>query len=91
MQFRRATGVMHEQLDGQAVLLDPDAVRLVTLNAVGTLVWELLEEERTQAELVAKLLPMVRGVTAETLDVDVAAFLEELVDVGVVVTIDDPT
>lgn len=83
--------MIHEQLDGQAVLLDPDAVHLVTLNPVGSLVWDLLDEERTRAELVGQLLPKVRGVTVEDLDVDVAAFLAELVEIGVVVASDEQT
>ena len=89
MQFRRASGVMHERLDGHAVLLDPDAVRMLTLNPVGTLVWELLDEDRTCAELATLLSPKVRGVTAEQLEVDVRSFLDELVEARVVVIASD--
>jgi coenzyme PQQ synthesis protein D (PqqD) len=89
MQFQRASGVMHELLDGHAVLLDPDAVRMLTLNPVGTLVWELLDEDRTCAELVTLLTPKVRGVTAEQLEADVRSFLDELVEARVVVIASD--
>ena len=89
MQFRRASGVIHEQLDGHAVLLDPDAVRMLTLNPVGTLVWELLDDGRTSAELTTLLLPKVRGVTVEQLELDVRAFLEELIEAGVVIESDE--
>jgi len=89
MQFRRASGVVYDELDGHAVLLDRNAVRMLTLNPVGTLVWQLLDEDRTCAELATLLLPKVRGVTAEQLELDVAAFLDELTDAGVVITSDD--
>jgi Coenzyme PQQ synthesis protein D (PqqD) len=91
MRFRRASGVIHEQLDGHAVLLDPDAVRMLTLNRVGTLVWELLDHDRTGTELVALLLPEVRGVTVEQLEADVASYLDELVALGVVLASDEPS
>ena len=89
MQFRRASGVVYDELDGHAVLLDRNAVRMMTLNPVGTLVWQLLDEDRTCAELATLLLPKVRGVTAAQLELDVAAFLDELTDAGVVITSDD--
>jgi hypothetical protein len=89
MQFRRATGVVYDELDGHAVLLDRGAVRMLTLNPVGTLVWQLLDDDRTCAQLTALLLPKVQGVTAEQLAIDVASFLDELVEAGVVITSDE--
>jgi hypothetical protein len=90
-RFRRASGVIDDELDGHAVLLDQTAVRMLTLNPVGTLVWQLLDDDRTGAELTALLLPKVRGVTAEQLDRDVESFLHDLVEAGVVVTSDEPS
>jgi hypothetical protein len=89
MQFRRASGVAYDELDGHAVILDRSAVTMLTLNPVGTLVWQLLDDDRTCAELTALLLPKVRGVTAEQLEIDVASFLNELVEAGVVITSDE--
>jgi hypothetical protein len=91
MQFQRASGVIYDELHGHAVLLDRGAVRMLTLNPVGTLVWQLLDDERSCTELAALLLPKVRGVTTEQLEVDVASFLDELVRAGVVTTSDDPS
>ena len=89
-RFRRVSGVISDELDGHAVLLDQSAVRMVTLNPVGTLVWQLLDDDRTCAELSTLLLPKVRGVTPEQLEIDVASFLHDLVEAGVVTTSDDP-
>jgi len=89
MQFRRASGVISDELNGHAVLLDRGAVRMVTLNPIGTLVWQLLDDDRTCSEVVTLLLPNVRGVTIEQLETDVASFLDELVEVGVVIATDE--
>lgn len=89
MRFRRASDVVGDVLDGHAVLLDPDAAKMLTLNPVGTLVWRHLDGDRTCAELVTLLLPNLQGVTAEQLEDDIAAFLRELVDAGVVITSDE--
>ena len=67
MQFRRASDVIYDVLDGHAVLLDPSATKMLTLNPVGTLVWRHLDDDRTCAELVTLIIPLVRGVTAEQL------------------------
>ena len=91
MQFRRAEGVVYDELDGHAMLLDRHAVRMLTLNRVGTLVWNLLDEDRTCAELTALVLPKVRGVTVEQLEIDVASFLDELVGAGVAIASDEPS
>lgn len=89
MQFRRAPNVTYDELDGHAVLLDRSAVKMLTLNPVGTLVWQLLDDDRTCAELTSLLLPRLRAVTAEQLEIDVASFLSELVEAGVVITSDE--
>ena len=86
MQFRRASDLTCDELNGLAVILDRSAVRMLTLNPVGTLVWRLLDDDRSCAELTTLLLPKVRGVTAEQLEADVASFLNELVEAGVVIT-----
>lgn len=90
MLFRRASEVTSEELNGHAVLLDRSAARMLTLNPVGTLVWRLLDDDRSCAELTTLLLPKVRGVTAEQLEVDLASFLDELVEAGVVITSERP-
>jgi hypothetical protein len=87
VQYRRASGVVSDELDGHAVLLDRNAVRMLTLNPVGSLVWHLLDHDRTCAELATLLLPKVRGVTVEQLEIDLASFLAELVAAGVVVAL----
>jgi hypothetical protein len=84
MGWQRSPGVVYEVVDGQAVLVDPDGVELITLNAVGTLVWEELDRAAGPAQLVAALHDRLEGVTADDLERDVAEFLVEMEAAGLV-------
>lgn len=76
----RADGVVYEVVDGQAVLVDADGREMITLNPVGTLIWQALDGESDSAALAERLLPQLEGVTSDQLQNDVAAFLRELLD-----------
>ena len=78
MAWQRSPRVVYEVVDGQAVLVDPEGVELVTLNPVGTLVWQELDGRREAAELASALLGRLEGVTGPELERDVAEFLAEL-------------
>jgi hypothetical protein len=84
-QLARAKGVAYEVVDGKAVLVDPVGLELVTLNEVGTLVWEALPEHGDADSLAENLLSRLEGVSAEELRADIGAFLHELRDLGLVV------
>jgi hypothetical protein len=70
--------VVYEVVDGQAVLVDPDGAELITLNRVGTLVWQELDGHRDTDELVAVLAGQFDDATPEDIGRDVVAFLAEL-------------
>lgn len=78
----RADGVVYEVVDGQAVLVDAAGHEMITLNPVGTLIWQALDGESDTAALAERLLPQLEGVTSDQLQNDVAAFLRELLDLG---------
>ncbi len=73
----------YEIIDGQAVVIDPDGRELVTLNEVGTQIWEHLDGRRGVSELVDELLGNFDGVTREQFEADVIAYLDELRDAGI--------
>jgi hypothetical protein len=79
---RRAGAVTYEVIDGQAVLIDPDGVELITLNQVGTRIWEALDGRRGASELANDLLPSFMGVSRDQLERDTTAFLTELREAG---------
>jgi hypothetical protein len=89
MAFQRSPLVVYEVVDGQAVLVDPAGVELLTLNEVGTLVWEQLDGRRDAEHLAADLVGIFSGVTAEELARDIAEFLAEVESAGLVVPAGD--
>ena len=60
------------------MLVDPSGTELLTLNPVGTLVWEALDGNSGVEELVDRLLPQFVDVSREELEQDIGDFLEEL-------------
>ncbi len=88
MRFQRSPDVTYDVVDGHAVLIDPGAVQMLTLNPVGTLVWQHLDDDKTCEELTKALLPLLTGVSAEQLELDISSFLRTLADAGLVTTAD---
>ena len=86
--MRRADRVIWEVTGTRAVLLDADGNELITLNPVGTLVWDAIDGLPPDA--IADLIhPRLEGVTREQLATDVRAFLDELEELGVIVPADE--
>jgi hypothetical protein len=90
MAWQRSPRVVYEVVDGQAVLVDPEGVELLTLNAVGTQIWEALDGIREPADLTALLVGRFDGVTPDELERDITAFLAEISAAGLVDPADDP-
>jgi hypothetical protein len=86
--MRRADHVIWEVTGARAVLLDPDGTELITLNPVGTLVWDAIDG-RTPDAIADLLHPQFEGVTREQLAIDVRAFLDDLEQLGVIVPADE--
>lgn len=74
--FRRNPDAAFRVVDGQALIVMPKEAKMVTLNAVGTRVWELLEG-RTAAEIAATLI-LEFDVSEEEATADTISFLEIL-------------
>ena len=75
---RRADGAYFELVDDKAVIVDPEGRELVTLNRVGTAVWEALDGERDEGSIVDELAGRFPGVARRQLEGDVNSFLAEL-------------
>jgi hypothetical protein len=86
--MRRSPEVTFEIVDGRAILIDGKGTELITLNPIGTLVWNALDGERDVAAVADHLLPTLEGVTKEQLETDVATFLGEMSKEGLVVDAD---
>ena len=88
--YRRADGVLSEVIGDKAALVNPEGTELLTLNPVGTLVWEALPEAGNIDELVARVTGACGDAPADQVAADVSAFLAELRDLGLVVTDEPP-
>jgi hypothetical protein len=84
MAWQRSPAVIYEVVDGRAVLVDPDGVELITLNAVATLVWEALDGTREVPELATAIVDGLEGVTLPDLEHDIGEFLNEVEAAGLI-------
>jgi len=86
--MRRADHVIWEVTGSRAVLLDPDGSELITLNPVGTIIWDAIDGLPPDA-ITDLVHPQFDGVTRDRLESDVRAFLGELEELGVIVPTDE--
>ena len=81
MAVTRAEGVLDTVVDGKAVLINPAGTQVVDLNPMGSLVWSGIDGQREisdLAELVQQSLKGAADVPRSQIVADVAAFIEEL-------------
>lgn len=86
MRWRRADNVLFEMVGDRAVLIDGDGRELITLNRVGTRVWNALDGRRDAAALAADLVHQMNGVTVATLEQDIATFIDKMAALNLVAT-----
>ena len=84
-RLQRSADVVFDVVVDRAILLDGAGAELFTLNAVGTVVWHELDGRRDAGDLAADLLDQFVDVGFDELRADIAAFLDELAALGLVV------
>ena len=88
MSLRRSPQVIHEVVDGRAMLVTPDGAELLSLNVVGTMVWELIDDcDGDPGRVAERLISQFEGVSRDQLEADVREFLDELREQGLVVEV----
>lgn len=88
--MKRSRDFLLQNVGGQDFLVPlgakvMDMNALITLNATGRLVWELLAEDRSPEELVAEVVAHFE-VDQERARADIQAFLDQLRDMGLLET-----
>ena len=83
--LQRSDDVVFDMAGDRAVLLDASGTELITLNPVGSMVWNELDGVRDAAALAAALHDRFTGVGVDDLRDDIAAFLDELATLGLAV------
>jgi len=76
--LRRSADAYFEVVEDKAVIVDPAGTELLTLNAVGTIVWQAIDGEHDETAIVDELAGQFPDVARETLEADVGRFLTEL-------------
>lgn len=79
----RVDDITWREIDGDLVILDLRSSTYLTANASGTVLMRQLTEERTLPQLVQALVDAF-GIPERRAQQDVQAFLDELVDRGLV-------
>lgn len=87
--FSQAPGVTAEMSGDKIVALDAEGQTMVTLNAVGAIIWNHLDEPRNVIAIVHHMQASFPDVAVERLEADAMAFVEELLDAGLLVAADD--
>jgi hypothetical protein len=82
---QRSDHVVFDLADDRALLLGADGKELITLNPVGSVVWQELDGRRDAAALAADLHERFEDVDVEVLREDITMFLTELVELGLAV------
>jgi hypothetical protein len=89
MRYHRSADVTWELADQRAVILDAAGSTLTTLNPVGTLIWQYLDEARNDTDIVGHLAGRFPAVDRQLLHDDAEAFLARLVNGGFLVPATD--
>jgi Coenzyme PQQ synthesis protein D (PqqD) len=89
MRYHHAAEVTWELADERAVILDAAGRTLTTLNPVGTIIWQYLDEARDGTDIVGQLARRFPGVDRDQLHDDAEAFLAGLLDGGLLVSTAD--
>lgn len=79
----RSKAVAFTDLDGEIVMLDTEGGHYYELDAVGSRIWALLEDEPCMAKL-REALTAEYDIDGETCGRDLAEFLGELEELGLV-------
>lgn len=76
-------GVRFEELDGEAVVYDRTGKRAIYLNETATVVWKLLDGQRTVADISALLSKEYPDAAAE-IETDVSGAVDQMASARVV-------
>ncbi len=86
MTYRRAPGVLHQEVDGLVVLITAAGDELIDLNDTGSIVWRSLDGGADVAALVAAVRAVHPDAAEDAVTRDVEAFLAELAGSALVVS-----
>jgi hypothetical protein len=81
--------IVQAEVDGQISLYDPSSQRVVVLNTTASDIWHLSDGRHTLEGLVA-VLAETYGVEAQTIEQEVRATVNDLIEQGFLPSLDEP-
>ncbi len=88
--FSRAPGVLYDTLDQRAVLIDAQGTELITLNPLGTLVWQALDGARNDEAIAGQIAAQFAEVEPRRIADDLHGFLDQLLQLELITEIANP-
>jgi hypothetical protein len=85
VRYRRVDGVLHQVVDGRAMLIPPAGDEVVVLNPTGSAVWNALAEGGDIESLTETLHHAHPAIAGDAIRGDIATFLAELEGAGLVI------
>jgi hypothetical protein len=85
VRYRRVDGVLHQVVDGRAMLIPPAGNEVLVLNGTGSAVWDALADGGDVDSLTLTLQGAHPTVEPDAIRGDVTKFLAELETAGLVV------
>jgi hypothetical protein len=80
---KRRSNLLVSEIDGEAVMLDVTSGKYFNLNVVGNSVWQHIESPKTISSICQNICDQY-AVDSASCEADVARFVGELVDSGIV-------
>jgi dissimilatory sulfite reductase (desulfoviridin) alpha/beta subunit len=77
MKIKRSDNAVSRTIDGEVVVLLPEAATIHALSGCGNRIWELIEEETTVSEIVQKIWEEY-DVTLERAQEEITTFIDKL-------------
>ncbi len=86
LSYRRTGSFDQEELDDELVVMETESQAIVTLNATGHLVWDMLDQATTAEEILTLIGDGFPDVDKDSLQADIQAVLDTLVAARLVTT-----
>ena len=87
VRYQRNPAVGETDIDGEIFLVDPNTEEVFYLDALGSALWRLIAEPQTLEEAAAVYAAAFPGTDPTTIEQDLGAVLQELLERGLVVAV----
>jgi len=87
VRYRRVDGVLHQVVDGRAMLISPAGDEVLVLNRTGSAVWDALTDGGDAESLTETLHGAHPTVDPDAIRDDVTTFLTELEAAGLITSV----